>query len=59
MKHLGFTYFDLNKLEIRYRRWFIERLVKDYSKKDEADNQNISKNMKNLNAYQEMLNKKI
>ena len=29
MKHLRFSYEDLRTLPVRYRNWFIERLVKD------------------------------
>jgi hypothetical protein len=29
MKHLHFSYADLHRLPVRYRNWFIDRLVKD------------------------------
>ena len=61
--HMNFTYADIRMMPVRYRRWYIERLVKHFEKrnnmyeqsdKPSAENSNIG----NFNKYSEMLNKK-
>ena len=53
------SYSEVKKLPVTYRKWYITRLVKHFkdASGEEKDNQ-VSSNMKNLNDYQEMINKK-
>lgn len=63
MKHLNFSYSDAKKLEIRYRRWFIERLIKEMEDKKKASKQNTPQAMdaessKGFKQFEDMINKK-
>ena len=61
------SYSEVRNLPVRYRKWFIDRLVKHYSEKnkiykDSQGSQNQRKvegsDMSSFNKYQEMMNKK-
>ena len=61
VKHLGFTYRDAINLNVSYRKWFIERYIKELevtNKKQETAQDVNSDNFANLNQYESMLNKK-
>lgn len=36
MNHLGMSYTEIRKLPITYRRWFIDRIIEDFNRKEEA-----------------------
>ena len=64
MKHLNFSYPDAKKLEIRYRRWFIERLVKEIKDKNKAVSSNNSQPMdadssRGFKQFEDMVSKKL
>lgn len=61
VKHLGFTYKDAINLNISYRKWFIERYVKELElshKKDKTGEDVNDNNISNLRQYESMLDKK-
>lgn len=60
-------YSEVRNLPVRYRKWFIERLVKHFSEKNKLyENSDNNKNqrtvdntdMSSFNKYQEMIDKK-
>jgi len=59
--HLGMNYEEVRNLPIRYRRWFIDRLLKYFEDKNESRNDKNkpkASNMSSLSNYEAMLNKK-
>ena len=63
MKHLNFSYNDAKNLEIRYRRWFIERLIKEMEDKKKASKSDTPQVMdaessKGFKQFEDMINKK-
>ena len=61
IKHLGFTYRDACSIAVPYRKWFIDRYVKELeqiNKKDTDDHGANRENSANLKSYEEMINKK-
>ena len=57
------SYSEVYKLPVAYRRWFINRLVKEVQKKNEAaSGQNTGdanhNNLDKLKQYEDMLSKK-
>lgn len=61
VKHLGFSYRDAISLNVAYRKWFIDRYVKEIEMinkpKDVASDVNNS-NIDSLREYESLLNKK-
>jgi uncharacterized protein (UPF0305 family) len=63
MKHLNFSYKDARNIEIRYRKWFIERLLKELEAKNKAmkkgNGQQIdADSAKGFKQFEDMINKK-
>jgi uncharacterized protein (UPF0305 family) len=59
--HLGMNYTEVRNLPIRYRRWFIDRLLKyfqDKNNKHKNRQEKSSEGIQSLSNYEEMLNKK-
>ncbi len=61
--HLGMSYTEVRLLPTRYRRWYIDRLLKHFKDKNTARNNeepdaNVSNNMQSLGDYQNMLDQK-
>ncbi len=59
--HLGMSYTEVRKLPVRYRRWYITRLLKHFKDKNEASQskpKNNSSNMQALDKYKTMIDKK-
>lgn len=65
--HLNMSHSEVKSLPVRYRRWYLERLVRHFKEKNEirenAKNKNSNKNsdtnkMNAFNAYQQDLNNK-
>jgi len=65
--HLNMSHSEVKSLPVRYRRWYLERLVRHFKEKNEirenAKNKNSDKNsdtnkMNAFNAYQQDLNNK-
>ena len=42
-RHLGMSYTEIKRLPVAYRRWFLERLVKEFNEKEEAMKEQRSK----------------
>jgi len=59
-------YQTVRSLPIRYRRWFLERLVKDFEERKKArsgesvgtDNQSVGEKMNKLSKFEEMMSNK-
>jgi len=62
IRHLNLGYEESRRMPIKYRRWFIERLLKDIKKsKSQQDNYGHDANHDNsskLEKYQDFLDKK-
>jgi uncharacterized protein (UPF0305 family) len=60
IKHLGFSYKDAFNLNIAYRKWFIDRYVKELDSINKIKDKNkvTGENIKNLNEFESMLDKK-
>jgi uncharacterized protein (UPF0305 family) len=65
VKHLGFNYRDARCLNVAYRKWFIDRYVKELKEINEKRsggsdvNQDVNNdNISNLRQYESLLNKK-
>jgi hypothetical protein len=59
--HLGMNYSEVRNLPIRYRRWFIDRLLKHFQDKNSNNNnrpEQSADEMRSLSNYEDMLNKK-
>jgi len=58
--HLGMTYSEVRGIPIRYRRWFIDRLLKYFKDKNNKTgaSEAAADNNKSFSQYQEQLNKK-
>ena len=61
--HLGMTYTEIYKLPVKYREWYLNRLVEHFKKKNETRTGSSStpkpiNQGKGLNDYQDMINKK-
>ena len=56
--HLGMSYTELQKLPVRYRHWYVQRLSKYFDQKRETINKNSNDNLEPLSKIQEVLNKK-
>ena len=60
------SYSEVHRLPIRYRRWFLRRLVRHFEEKAEAHekarteskNNSKSENMSNLDKFQSQIDKK-
>jgi len=55
------SYSEVRGLPVRYRRWFIDRLLKHFKDKNSAREQKpdqTGSNMRSLGDYQSMLDKK-
>ena len=58
--HLNMSYSEVRGIPVRYRRWFIERLLKYYEDKNDPDKRRgaSAENNRAFSQYQEQLNKK-
>ena len=62
VKHLGFGYRDALSLAVPYRKWFIEKYIKELESINKGENKNEDINGENiakLKSYEEMINKKL
>jgi hypothetical protein len=59
--HLNMSYSEVKMLPTRYRRWFIERLVKHFESKNKSNNtnQNTRSDASKFNQFEEMVQKKL
>tara|TARA_R100001015_G_C4540065_1_gene104306 strand:+ start:444 stop:728 length:285 start_codon:yes stop_codon:yes gene_type:complete len=59
IKELNFTYTDARSLPIPYRKWFIDRLIKDLKARNgEKEDQVSHDQVEGMKSYQAMINKK-
>ena len=61
MKDLGFTYRDALNIAVPYRKWFIDRYIKEIeetNKKISKDQDVNHENAASLKSYEDMINKK-
>ena len=60
--HLGMSYTEVRMLPTRYRRWYIDRLLKYFKDKNSKitseDTTDTSNNIRSLGDYQNMLDQK-
>lgn len=42
MYYMGFTYSDVRRLPVIYKRWFVERLNKELSRGESSNNETIA-----------------
>ena len=57
------SYSEVKNLPVRYRRWFIDRLVKESKDRKEShsnskNTKNLSSNVNKLNEYEKILSDK-
>ena len=53
------SYSEVFKLPIRYRRWFLDRLVRHFEDMYSKDkDKSVNKNMDNIDKYQDILDRK-
>lgn len=65
-RHLGMDYQTVRSLPIRYRRWFLERLVKDFKQKnsiikgdnDATESESVADKMDKLSKFEEIISNK-
>ena len=61
-RHLNMSYSEVKNLPIAYRKWYIDRLVEEFRKKndanDTADQDGNHDNMNKLRQYEDMLSNK-
>jgi hypothetical protein len=43
MTHLGMSYTEIRKLPVTYRRWYIDKIIRDLKQKSEAQRNAMSK----------------
>ena len=59
IKELNFSYSDAKKIPLPYRKWFINRLIKDIKKKIGEKEEKVShEHISGIESYQAMINKK-
>jgi hypothetical protein len=61
--HMNFTYHDIRMMPVRYRQWYLKRLIKHFEKRNNMYEQanNPSKgtgDMKGFDKFSEQMNKK-
>lgn len=59
--HLNMSYTEVRRLPTRYRRWYLDRLVryfKDRNAPSDKENTVTNDNIDSLKQYEDMLNKK-
>ena len=62
--HLKMSYTEVYNLPVRYRSWYVDRLVKHFKEKNETRNNSEEKssisqnNKKGFDQFQEMINNK-
>ena len=54
------SYSDISKMPVRIRKWFVERLIKDFQKMngEEESNKSIAENIKKIDMFSEFMQKK-
>ena len=61
-RHLNMSYSEVKNLPIAYRKWYIDRLVEEFRKKNEpksSENEDANHdNMSKLRQYEDMLSNK-
>ena len=59
IKELNFSYADARKLPLQYRKWFIDRLIKEIKSRTKNKEENINhEKVSDMKSYQAMINKK-
>ena len=61
IRHLNFSYTDVNLLPVRIRKWFLDRLVKDFQNKNkekDTSTESITENIKKIDMFNDFLQKK-
>jgi hypothetical protein len=59
MMHLRMSLSDIHNLPVRYRRWYMERLLKHFSKNNELKPANKDNESKNFAKFQDQIMKKL
>jgi len=59
MMHLRMSLSDIHNLPVRYRRWYMERLLKHFSKNNELKPVNKDNESKNFAKFQDQIMKKL
>jgi hypothetical protein len=59
LKHLRMSYTEVRNLPVNYRKWFIDKVIDDHSKKDDTANVPISEQDNNLDKLQNIANENI
>ncbi len=62
--HLNMSYSEVRNLPIKYRRWFLDRLIQHFEMKNKAikksvDDHNPSQGLKDLNKFESMIKDKL
>ena len=62
-RHLNMSYSEVKNLPVVYRKWFIDRLVRDFQQRNAVYNKDKSSdansdNMSRLKQYEDMLSNK-
>ena len=59
--HLSMQYSEIKNLPVRYRKWFIDRLIKHFNKLNEKSRVQESKadNSEKLAQFEEQIKKKL
>ena len=60
--HLGMSYTELQRLPVRYRHWYVNRLSKHFEKKNEMMNSGKNQKINSdapLSRIEEIFNKKL
>ena len=59
MMHLRMNLSDIHNLPVRYRKWYMDRLLKHFSKNNEKSKSNTGQDAKNFAKFQDQIMKKL
>ena len=59
MMHLRMSLSDVHSLPVRYRRWYMERLLKHFKKNNEVKPADKERDAKNFAKFEEQIMKKL
>ena len=59
MMHLRMSLSDIHNLPVRYRKWYMDRLVKHFTKNSEPKPADKSQDAKNFAKFQDQIMKKL
>jgi hypothetical protein len=59
MMHLRMSLSDIHNLPVRYRKWYMDRLVKHFTKNSEPKPVDKSQDAKNFAKFQDQIMKKL